>query len=354
EGHGGRTLRKGDVLSICQPQLEGCPTPAPVAEPHPVENGLIPDYPQQWDIKVLYGPHGAPDFFSEDAIEEFFNADWQVHYNSNRLGIRLVGPKPSWTRTDGGEAGLHPSNVHDNEYAIGSINFTGDFPVILTKDGPSLGGFVCPVTIAKAELWKVGQLKPGDSIRFSPISFAEAKAMEDAQDASIENLGVIPLVNPAVTDHSHTFTSSTMLAEIDANGHVPRIVYRQAGDKYILIEYGDNVLDLALRMRVHALMENLKASPVEGILELSPGVRSLQVHYDSRRLDQDRLVNTLLDREQTIGSVDDMVVTSRVLHLPMAFEDSATLDAVTRYQETIRQDAPWLPNNVEFIRRING
>ena len=38
----------------------------------------------------------------------------------------------------------------------------------------------------------------------------------------------------------------------------------------------------------------------------------------------------------------------------MAFEDSATLDAVTRYQETIRSEAPWLPNNVEFIRRING
>ena len=353
-GHGGRTLRKGDVLSICQPHLAGCPTPAPVAEPHPAEDGLIPDYPQQWEIKVLYGPHGAPDFFREDAIEEFFSADWQVHYNSNRLGIRLVGPKPSWTRTDGGEAGLHPSNVHDNEYAIGSINFTGDFPVILTKDGPSLGGFVCPVTIAKAELWKVGQLKPGDSIRFSPISFAQAKAMEEAQDASIENLGVIPRVNPEISDHSDAFTSATMLAEKDADGHVPRIVYRQAGDKYILIEYGDNVLDLALRMRVHALMENLKASPVEGILELSPGVRSLQIHYDSRRIDQTTLVETLLDREKSIGSVDEMVVTSRVLHLPMAFEDSATLDAVSRYQETIRSDAPWLPSNVEFIRRING
>ncbi len=353
-GHGGRTLRKGDVLSICQPHLAGCPTPAPVAEPHPAEDGLIPDYPQQWEIKVLYGPHGAPDFFREDAIEVFFSADWQVHYNSNRLGIRLVGPKPSWTRTDGGEAGLHPSNVHDNEYAIGSINFTGDFPVILTKDGPSLGGFVCPVTIAKAELWKVGQLKPGDSIRFSPISFAQAKAMEEAQDASIENLGVIPRVNPEISDHSDAFTSATMLAEKDADGHVPRIVYRQAGDKYILIEYGDNVLDLALRMRVHALMENLKASPVEGILELSPGVRSLQIHYDSRRIDQTTLVETLLDREKSIGSVDEMVVTSRVLHLPMAFEDSATLDAVTRYQETIRSDAPWLPSNVEFIRRING
>ncbi len=353
-GHGGRTLRKGDVLAICQPQLAGCPTPAPVAEPHPAGDSLIPDYPQHWDIKVLYGPHGAPDFFTEEAIEEFFNADWQVHYNSNRLGIRLVGPKPSWTRTNGGEAGLHPSNVHDNEYAIGSINFTGDFPVILTKDGPSLGGFVCPVTIAKAELWKVGQLKPGDSIRFSPISSAEAKAQEEAQDASIENLGLIPVLHPQIQDHSETFTSATMLAELDASGHVPRIVYRQAGDKYILIEYGDNVLDLALRMRVHALMENLRASPVSGILELSPGVRSLQVHYDSRVINQQTLVRQLLEREQFIGSVDDMVVTSRVLHLPMAFEDSATLDAVKRYQETIRSDAPWLPSNAEFIRRING
>jgi len=353
-GHGGRTLRKGDVLAVCQPQLAGSPSPAPVADPHPAEKNLLPDYPQHWDIKVLYGPHGAPDFFTEKAIGDFFQADWQVHYNSNRLGIRLVGPKPSWTRTDGGEAGLHPSNVHDNEYAIGSINFTGDFPVILTKDGPSLGGFVCPVTIAKAELWKVGQLKPGDSIRFSAISFAEAKALEEAQDASIENLGVIPVVQPAIADHNTACTSATMLAEHDAEGDVPRIVYRQAGDKYILIEYGDNVLDLALRMRVHALMENLKSAPVSGILELSPGVRSLQVHYDSRLIDQATLVNTLLEREKTIGNVDDMVVTSRVLHLPMAFEDSATLDAVQRYQETIRSDAPWLPNNVEFIRRING
>ncbi|MDX1803745.1 MAG: urea carboxylase [Alcanivorax sp.] len=353
-GHGGRTLRKGDVLAICQPQLAGCPTPAPVADPHAVADNLIPDYPQHWDIKVLYGPHGAPDFFRDAAMEEFFQADWQVHYNSNRLGIRLVGPKPSWTRTDGGEAGLHPSNVHDNEYAIGSINFTGDFPVILTKDGPSLGGFVCPVTIARAELWKVGQLKPGDSIRFSPISVAQARALEDAQDASVETLGRIPVVQPQLADHSGAFTSQTMLAERDADGHMPRIVYRQAGDKHILIEYGDNVLDLALRMRVHALMENLKRDPVDGILELSPGVRSLQVHYDSRRLAQEDLVESLLDREHTIGSVDDMVVTSRVLHLPMAFEDSATLDAVKRYQETIRHDAPWLPSNVEFIRRING
>jgi len=162
-------------------------------------------------------------------------------------------------------------------------------------------------------------------------------------------------VSPDLHDATDpAFTSATMVAELDADGHVPRITYRQAGDKYILIEYGDNVLDLALRLRVHALMENLKDQPVPGILELSPGVRSLQVHYDSRLLDQAGLVKALLEREKAIGSVDDMEVRSRVLHLPLAFEDSATLDAVQRYQETIRSDAPWLPNNVEFIRRING
>ena len=93
-------------------------------------------------------------------IATFFATDWEVHYNSNRTGVRLIGPKPDWARTDGGEAGLHPSNIHDNAYAIGTIDFTGDMPVILGPDGPSLGGFVCPATIVQAELWKIGQLRP--------------------------------------------------------------------------------------------------------------------------------------------------------------------------------------------------
>src|SRR3546814_17547226 len=105
-------------------------------------------------------------------MEAFFSADWEVHYNSNRLGVRLLGPKPAWARQDGGEAGLHPSNIHDCEYAIGSINFTGDNPVILTRDGPSLGGFVCPAPIAKAAFWKAGQVRHGDRIPFVPLRAA--------------------------------------------------------------------------------------------------------------------------------------------------------------------------------------
>lgn len=36
-----------------------------------------------------------------------------------RLGVRLIGPKPEWVRSDGGEGGTHPSNVHDHIYAMG-------------------------------------------------------------------------------------------------------------------------------------------------------------------------------------------------------------------------------------------
>ncbi|PAF11620.1 hypothetical protein CHH61_26335, partial [Shouchella clausii] len=69
-----------------------------------------------------------------------------VHFNSSRTGVRLIGPAPHWTREDGGEAGLHPSNIHDNAYAVGTLDLTGDMPILLGPDGPSLGGFVCPVT----------------------------------------------------------------------------------------------------------------------------------------------------------------------------------------------------------------
>ncbi|MBT0726671.1 urea carboxylase [Rosenbergiella australiborealis] len=354
-GHAGRTLRVADMLPLSQPMLSACTTPAPISPPTALDPAMIPHYGTEWAIGVLYGPHGAPDFFTEESIEAFFASAWQVHYNSNRLGIRLIGPTPTWSRPNGGEAGLHPSNVHDCEYAIGAINFTGDFPVILTHDGPSLGGFVCPVTIAKAELWKVGQLKPGDSIRFYPISQQEAVAREHAQSTAIDELRATSAATfPPATLTADEQGSATLLALRPATATTPKVDYRQAGDHYILIEYGDNVLDIALRLRVHLLMNSLNSRAIDGIEELSPGVRSLQIRYDSLRLNQSDLISQLLDIEEELGDVSNLSVPSRIVWLPMAFEDSATLGAVERYQETVCAQAPWLPNNVDFIQRING
>jgi urea carboxylase len=125
-GHAGRTLLTGDILHLSS-HGDAAKAGATLAPE------LIPAYRTDWDIGVLYGPHGAPDFFTEQDMENFFATAWEVHYNSSRTGVRLIGPKPQWARADGGEAGLHPSNIHDNAYAIGAIDFTGDMPVILGR-----------------------------------------------------------------------------------------------------------------------------------------------------------------------------------------------------------------------------
>ncbi|RMN15089.1 5-oxoprolinase/urea amidolyase family protein, partial [Pseudomonas syringae group genomosp. 3] len=161
-GHGGRALRAGDVLHI-----------APLIDRNAgqwIADEELDELKEVRQIRVIYGPHAAPEYFTEAYIETFFATYWEVHFNSSRTGVRLIGPKPEWVRADGGEAGLHPSNIHDNPYAIGAVDFTGDMPVILGPDGPSLGGFVCPVTIIEADLWQLGQLKAGDRVRFYPVS----------------------------------------------------------------------------------------------------------------------------------------------------------------------------------------
>ncbi len=151
-GHAARRLLAGDTLHLGGERNRARRSPALP----------LPDFEPSWTLRVLYGPHGAPDFFTDDDIATIVDAEWQVHYNSNRTGVRLIGPKPHWARTDGGEAGLHPSNIHDNPYAIGAVDFTGDMPIILGPDGPSLGGFVCPFVVIAADRWKIGQLAPGD------------------------------------------------------------------------------------------------------------------------------------------------------------------------------------------------
>jgi len=176
-----------------------------------------------------------------------------------------------------------------------------------------------------------------------------------AQQGTIDSLMPIDaMAMPTPSLLPGSTRSATILAELPADNQRPAVVYRQAGDNYVLIEYGDNVLDLALRLRIYLLMKAIREAGLAGIEELSPGVRSLQVRYDGRELQQSDLLSHLLMLEQGLADVSTLKIPTRIVYLPMAFEDSATLGAVERYQQTVRADAPWLPNNVDFIKRTNG
>ncbi|MEO8657268.1 MAG: urea carboxylase [Bryobacteraceae bacterium] len=337
-GHAGRALRAGDVVHIGNGVATSPAAPA-----------AVPAYSNTWNIGVLYGPHGAPDFFTDEDIETFFESEWVVHYNSSRTGVRLIGPKPVWARKDGGEAGLHPSNIHDNAYAIGTVDFTGDMPVILGPDGPSLGGFVCPATIVTAELWKMGQLKAGDTVHFVALTAADAARMERELEESIASLS-----SPLAQLPAGSTREPAILAAKPAKGGQPAMVSRASGDKYLLIEYGDAELNLNLRFRAHALMQWLEANPCPGIIDLTPGIRSLQIHYESRTLPREELLRLLDDADRRLPGLDALTVPSRIVHLPLSWDDPATRLAIDKYMRGVRPDAPWCPSNIEFIRRING
>ncbi|MFI5964222.1 5-oxoprolinase/urea amidolyase family protein [Streptomyces asoensis] len=314
-GHGGRALRTGDVLHGGTRAEDTTVAPD---RPRPAR----PEFASVWHIGAVEGPHAAPEFFTEDDIHDFYAADWKVHFNSARTGVRLVGPKPRWARTDGGEAGLHPSNIHDTPYSVGAVDYTGDMPVLLGPDGPSLGGFVCPATVHSSERWKLGQLRPGDTVRFAPVD------VDGAPRPGIADGGVLA-----------------------RDGDV---TYRRSGDDNLLVEFGPLQLDLALRMRVHALMEAVAAAGLTGVTDLTPGIRSLQIRTDPGLLPQAELLATVRDMTAALPPTDQLVVPSRTVHLPLSWDDPATREAIDRYMAGVRDDAPWCPWNIEFIRRVNG
>ncbi len=322
-GHATGVLKAGDVLDLGS-------APEVWASGRDPEAELTHD----WRVGVVYGPHGAPDFFAEADIADLFSAAYEVHFNSARTGVRLMGPPPRWARPDGGEAGLHPSNIHDNAYAVGALDFTGDMPIILGPDGPSLGGFVCPAVIARDEQWKMGQMRPGDRVRFVPVPRPGD-----------------PVAGPQVMLEGKG-TGAAIVGR-DGSGPVP-VVYRRQGDDNLLVEYGPMTLDIALRLRVHLLAEAVAAARVPGLVDLTPGIRSLQIHYDGTALTRGRLLGLLAEIERGLPDPAGVSVPSRIVHLPLCWNDPDAVLAMRKYQDLVRPDAPWCPDNIEFIRRING
>ncbi len=339
-GHAGRALASGDILHLLPLASDEMPEAGQVL---PAE--LYPALETVRQVRVIYGPHGAPEYFTSAYMETFFATDWEVHFNSSRTGVRLIGPKPEWVRDSGGEAGLHPSNIHDNPYAVGAVDFTGDMPVILGPDGPSLGGFVCPVTVIEADLWQIGQLKAGDKVRFIAVDVSTARRIALAAHAGIARL------QPQPVDWSPAPLASPIV--LDLGQDEQRLVARLSGDANLLLEVGSPQLDLVLRFRVHALIAALEEQALPGVIDLTPGIRSLQVHYQPEALPLPRLLETIAGLWDAVCARQNLTVSSRIVHLPLSWDDPACQLAIEKYMTTVRKDAPWCPSNLEFIRRIN-
>ena len=376
----GRALAAGDVLALGRD--ENCDAPAELTP-------ILPKLTDRWTLRVIPGPHGAPDYFTGEALAALFAAEWSVDHRSDRTGIRLAGPAVEFARADGGEAGLHPCNIHDSAYPVGGIMVSGDTPVIVGPDGPSLGGFVVPAAVIHADLWKLGQLRPGDRVRLAPTAPEAADAaraerrrlLADPRAAVASHLFPSPdaapgLAAPRVAVASHLFPPPDPSSEpadpiplatwdrpspltiLPSSATRPELSIRFSGDHHLLVEAGPARLDLTVRARIHLLHRELTSRGLlgasAGVPEDVEGVRSLLLGFDPTSVDPRKLADLVADAWLATPDPAGVELPVREVTMPICFDDPDAHEAMRRYQRGVRPDAPWCPDNVEFIRRVNG
>src|ERR1700704_960638 len=79
---------------------------------------------------------------------------------------------------------------------------------------------------------------------------------------------------PALVETARAGAGDGVLARLEPDGDHPGVTYRQAGDRFLLIEYGAMTLDLALRMRIHLLEQWVAAHVPAGIVDVTAGGRA--------------------------------------------------------------------------------
>lgn len=170
-GINGRKLMKDDEFTL---GFQNNPDPFYVPEKFRPPSAIN----KKWEVEIVIGP--CDDWISEKGQSTFLNSNWVVSPRSNRMGIRLDGPKLSFTKRATNKApehGSHPSNCVDIGYPVGGVNLCGDTPVILLNEGLTGGGFIVPFTVPSAAFPKVGQARPHESLHFQVSTVEEAQSM---------------------------------------------------------------------------------------------------------------------------------------------------------------------------------
>ncbi|PLB51174.1 hypothetical protein P170DRAFT_493398 [Aspergillus steynii IBT 23096] len=348
----GRRLQANDILDLSSEPVVCESDYTALSLPYEA----LPDYNIS-EIYCLQGPFGSEDILSQEGQNTIYNSRWTISHNSSRSGVRLEGSRLSWARTSGGGGGSHPSNVFDYGYPNGGVNWTGEYPIILARDRPDLGGFACPMTICSGEMWKVGQLKAGDAVQFRPTTFENAMQISRAKDAWLDTLSRrvngdnVSIRSPRVLLGPET-TSSILRAKPVCNSHPP-VTFRQGGDTSIIVEFGNQIADLRNTTCVKLLSEQVVKRSLAGV-RCEPNIATLTVHYDPYQLSQIELLGILESIENSIGELSHAQVPVREVHLPLCLDHPSIQEATDRYMESIRPTAAYLPDNVEYLRKANA
>lgn len=157
-GYQGRRLEAGDILESrpAAPRSESAEAPPEAAS--------IFDSPVL--LRVLPGPQA--DLFLPEVLRRFSESVFRVSAQSNRMGLRLEGERiPA----------RNESEILPEGAPVGSVQVpSGGDPIILMPEGPVTGGYPKIACVASADLPLLGQIRPGERVRFGFITEAEALA----------------------------------------------------------------------------------------------------------------------------------------------------------------------------------
>ncbi|KAI4653784.1 hypothetical protein J4E93_001551 [Alternaria ventricosa] len=360
-GYQGRALAPSDLLQTVG-KLPDAFTSVSLPE------RLRPIYKSSWEITAMVGPHDEG-YFNPKFIEEIYKTEWKVSHNASRSGIRLVGPVPKWARKDGGEGGAHPSNLIEYGYPLGTLNWTGDDPCIFPVDCPNFGGFTSSTTVVKADWWKLGQLKAGNTVKYVRAGLDDALKKRKKNDSFLDSVeqaingqrdfeGIEKMQGAHCNFHEGDI-GKAVIWEKEKNNSTPQVRYRQGGDDHILIEYGNENFDLNHRCRVTALENALHSDSTPELIKSNlyntvGCCTSLLLHYNGSKLPRSELIAHLQSIESNLGDLRSTKVPTRVFKLPISFESKLQDEATQRYMTNQRPHAPYLPDNLAFVAKNNA
>ncbi|GIN90561.1 allophanate hydrolase [Siminovitchia terrae] len=125
--------------------------------------------------------------------------------------------------------------------------------------------------------------------------------------------------------------------------------YEYGGDEFIFVELAEE-MSLEVNFQAMAITKQLKEEQLSGILDICPSNASYMVRFEPEKIHPDKLISKLKELEQTT-SIDDFELSSRMVDVPVLFEDPWTHEALMRFRDR-HQD----PNStdLEYTARING
>ncbi|MBL8351294.1 MAG: biotin-dependent carboxyltransferase family protein [Burkholderiaceae bacterium] len=202
-GLGGRSLATGDRLQAASlPLHDGAPPPDRRLPRPPAADGSA--------IRVVPGPQA--DHFDAAAMAAFFAAEYRVSADADRMGVRLQG-----------QALLHNARgaeIVTDATVPGSIQVPGNGqPIVLLADGQTAGGYPKIATVISADLPRLALAPVGSSLRFAPVTVAQAEALAREREAALRRLlaTIEALAMDGDIDLSALYAANLVSGMIDAS-----------------------------------------------------------------------------------------------------------------------------------------